>query len=170
MAAGIPRVDCYIGSFHRPLQEPWLEAQGFGKGLILFAIPSHGIIFKCMAKGDPVDLEFGAFFALLRFVQTSLAAQKITAVRVHSSCPEFVFAILNDGPQLKARRGRRKVLNEYQSRVDTELVFIQPRQNKVWAAPENFPCTPQNQPPPLRPQRTGRPRVRFCPIQKGIVL
>jgi hypothetical protein len=163
-------VNCHIGSFQRPLQEAWLETNGFSRGMILFAIPDYGILFKCRASGSLLDLEFGAFFALLRFVRTSLGKEKIKAVRVHSSNPEFVFSVLNEGPKLKARRRRHKKLKQYRQHLEIQIALVPPLRNKTRVAPTDFPSTPEGQAAPLKARRGGQAKALFRPIQKGISL
>jgi len=163
-------VDCYIGSFQRPLQEAYLETAGFSRGMILFAIPDYGILFKCRASGGSLDLEFGAFFALLRFVRTSLSKEKITAVRVNSSNPEFVFTLLNDGPKLKTRSKRRRKLKQYREHLEIQVALVPPIRNKTRVRPGDFPSTPKDQTAPLKPRSGGRSKALFRPFQKGISL
>jgi len=163
-------VDCYIESFQRPLHEAYLEANGFSRGMILFAIPDYGILFKCRASGNLLDLEFGAFFALLRFVRTSLNKEKITTVRVNSSNPEFVFTLLNDGPKLKARPQRHRKLKQYREHLEIQVALVPPFRNKTRVRPGDFPSTPKDQTAPLKPRRGGRSKALFRPFQKGIAL
>jgi hypothetical protein len=164
------RIDCYIGSFCRPLQETWLETRGFSHGMIMFAIPSHGILFKCRAEGKSLDLEFGAFFSLLRFIKTSLTKEKIKAVRICSSNPEFVFALVNGGRQLKTRPQRHKMYREYLRQFDVDIMFVPAHRNKTATALTDYPSIPLNHEPALRPRTGGLRKVRLRPIQKGIVL
>ncbi len=170
MKSESPRTECYIGSFCRPLQEAWLEDRGFGHGMIMFAIPSQGILFKCRAEGRPIDLEFGAFFSLLRFIKTSLSKEKIKAVRVLSSNPEFVFAILNAGKPLKANPQRLKIYRKYLASFDIEVAYVPSRRNKTGVSPIDYPSVPRDATPPLTSPKRGRGRIRLRPIQKGVHL
>ena len=163
-------VDCYIGAFKAPLQETYLETRGFSRGMILFAIPSYGVLFKCRADGNLLDLEFGALFALLRYVKTSLASEKIKSVKVHSSNPELVFTLMNQGPGLSDRPRRAQMLKEYRSHFDIQLSLIPAIKNQTLLAPGDFCCTPEHQVPPVKPRRNGKAKVRFRPIQKGLEL
>ena len=60
----------YIAAYRIPSLDPYLEKLGFSKGMILFSIPELGIVFRCRVDGRLIDLEFGAFFALLKIIQT----------------------------------------------------------------------------------------------------
>lgn len=163
-------VDCYLGSFVRPLEEAYLQANGFSHGMIMFAIPSQGILFKCRAEGNLLDLEFGAFFSLLRFIRTSLPKEKIKTVRVHSSNPEFVFTVMNEGPQLISRHRRHKMFRQYLNQFNVTVVLVPVRRNQTYTAPIDFPSIPKNQTSPLRPRPSENQRARFRPIQKGVIV
>jgi len=163
-------IDCYIGAISQPLQEVYLEVNGFSRGMILFAIPSYGVLFKCRAGGDLLDLEFGAFFALLRFVKTSLAKERIRTIRVHSSNPRFVFTLANRGPLIAVRPGRRKMFEDYLSKFDIEVCLIPRCKNQAQMSPNDLPSIPREQTPPLKPRAENRSRGRFRPIQKGLMI
>jgi len=163
-------LDCYIGSFTRPLQEAYLEANGFSRGMILFSIPSHGVLFKCRADGDLLDLEFGAFFSLLRFIKTSLAKEKITSIRVHSSNCEFVFALKNNSRQVQGRRQRARMLKEYRNLFDIQTSLVSAIKNQTSVAPGDFSSTPKDQTPSIKPRPGKRSKIRFGPIHKGLSL
>ncbi|RKX23594.1 MAG: hypothetical protein DRP45_10155, partial [Candidatus Zixiibacteriota bacterium] len=91
---------------------------GFAQGMILFAIPEHGLLFKCCAEGDSLDLEFGAFFAALRFINESLAGEKIKQVRVHTSNPVFLSAVTNGSRQVTGNPKRKKMLDKIRSEFE----------------------------------------------------
>ena len=163
-------VDCYIHALSRPLQEVYLEVNGFSRGMILFAIPHYGVLFKCRAGGDLLDLEFGAFFALLRFVKTSLAGERIRKIRVNSSNPRFVFTLANRGPLIVARPGRRKMLEDYLSKFDIEVRLVPRSRNQAQLSPTDLPSIPREQTSPLKPRAGSRSRGHFRPIQKGLMI
>jgi len=163
-------VDCYIGAFKAPLQEAYLETHGFSRGMILFAIPSYGVLFRCRADGDLLDLEFGAFFALLRFIKTSLAKEQIKNLRVFSSTPEFVFTMMNRGPGLEDRPKREKMLKKYCNHFDIQTALIPAYKNQAALAPGDFCCTPKHLIPPVKLSRRSQSKIRFQPIQKGLSL
>jgi hypothetical protein len=136
----------------------------------MFAIPSYGLLFKCRAAGDLIDLEYAAFFALLRFVKTSLAKEKITALQVLSSNPAFVFSLTNGGIRLTGRPQRRKMLAEYQSVFNLTISYIAKLDNKTIIPPTEYPSTPADQSPVIDPGSGKQARLGFKPIQKGIDL
>ncbi len=163
-------VDCYIGAFKSPLQENYLDSRGFSRGMILFAIPSYGVLFRCRADGDLLDLEFGAFFALLRFIKTSLSKEQIKNVRVMSSNPEFVFAMVNRGPALENRPKREEMLRKYSNHFEIQAALIPAHKNQAGLSPSDFCSIPEHLPSPIKASPGSQSKIRFRPIQKGLSL
>jgi len=163
-------VECFIGSFSKPLKEAYLTARGFSRGMVLFAIPRYGVQFKCRAEGDLLDLEFGAFFALLRFIMTSLSGEKIKSVRVCSSNPEFVFSLMNGGRQVHYRPERSRMLDQYRELFDLQVSLVPALKNRTCVSPGEFPSMPKDRTPPIKPKSGDQSRIRFKPIQKGVAL
>lgn len=170
MNSGPKSIDAYIGSFRRPLEEAYLQELGFGKGMIMFAIPCYGVLFKCRAEGDLIDLEFGAFFALLRFIKTSLVIESLKTVRVHSSNPDFVFAVMNQGAIITGNPERARMLKEYRDQHDIQVALVPAIRNQTRVPPGDFPSTPRDQASPIQTKATDKLRIRFRPIQKGTAL
>ena len=85
-----PPIRCYVAAFTNARIDSFLEDNGFSKGMICFAIPAYGIMFRCRTEGRLIDLEFSALFSLLEFVKSKLAEEKIRSLQVFSSNPEHV--------------------------------------------------------------------------------
>ena len=163
-------VECHISSFVLPHLEPYLEANGFARGMILFSIPDYGVLFKCRAQGNSVDLEFGAFFSLMRFIKKSLGKEKIKAVHVHSSNPHFVFALANSTGEVSKNTERKKMLAKNMKDFQITVSYTPPANNKTLVPPLEYPSTPEGQTPPLQPDSRQGKKSEFRPIQKGIRL
>ncbi len=148
--------------------EAYLEKNGFARGLIIFAIPSYGVLFKCRANGSRIDMEFASFFALLRFIKNSLGKERIKKVRIHSSNAEFVFSFAQTGIHLTGRPRRQKMLAEYQKEFDISIGYIARTGNKALIPPTEYPSTPLFQTPIFKPGNKGEKSQGFKPIQKGL--
>lgn len=163
-------VDCYIHSFHQPRLDNYLESNGFSRGMIIFAIPHYGILFKCRADGDALDLEFGAFFALLRFIKKSLGKERLESVKIHSSNAAFVFSFTDQERLFDAHPEREKLLKEYASKMTIAMSYIDRLSNKAIVPLDEYPCTPVNQTPVIKPTPEDLSKAQFKPLQKGIRL
>ena len=168
MAISAKPVQAYISAVERPLADQYLQANGFGQGMVLFALPEYGILFKCLAKGKLIDLEFGAFFALLKFVETSLAAEKITALTVLSSNPEFVFSFSPQSRHLPPGSERERLLKGHTAKVKFTVSYIEPTRNQARVSPVDYPSMPDGKTVKLRTKLAEPSVSAFKPIQKGI--
>ena len=117
MEVKLPPLRCYIGSLLNSEIDPYLEKNGFCHGLIIFAVPELGLLFRCRADGALIDLEFGAFFSALRFLKTYLIQDKFDTLHVLSSSPEFVFSFTKESKHLAKGSTRQKLLKEYSAHM-----------------------------------------------------
>ena len=164
------QLEIHIGSIYNQQIDPALEAAGFAHGLLSFSFPSLGISFRCRASGEPLELEFGAFFAAIKFVNTKLKSQNIKRVRVLSSSPEFVFSFTPGSKNLAPDSNRFKTLKEYAKTVQIEVSYVEPHRNQSRLSPLDLPGLPDGQPPALRPDFNDLKKVACRPFQKGIQL
>lgn len=161
---------CYTASFLGSTMDSLLAEKGFARGVIVFAIPDFGILFRCRALGNVIDLEFAAYFALLRFIKTRLADQDIKAVQVFSSNPEFVFAFTPKSPHLADNEKRRRLLREYGRTFTLAVSYVRPVDNKALLSPGDFPSLPEGVNIDLSLDQSGRRKATIKPFSKGIDL
>ena len=163
-------VDCFIAGYQNDRIDPFLDEQGFSHGLVTFAIPKMGILFKCRAEGDLTELEFCAFFALLKFIKRSLKDEKIASVRVLSSNPKFVFAFTGNSSLMPPGSTREQLLREYARRIQIAVGYVEPYKNKTIISPADYPSMPSGQPAPLLPDLDEAKKAEFRPFQRGVKL
>ncbi len=161
---------CYTASFVGSTMDPLLAEKGFARGIIIFAIPEFGILFRCRALGTATDLEFAAYFALLRFIKTRLADQQVKAVQVLSSNPEFVFSFTGKSVHLNNNEERKKLLREYGREFKLAVGYIRPTDNKALISPGDFPSMPAGARIELSPDQSERRQPAIKPFSKGIDL
>ena len=163
-------VICYISSVINSNIDSALEQNGFSHGLIIFAIPDYGILFRCRAEGDRIALEFGAFFSLLRFLKTYLEKEKIGSVVIRSSYPEFVFSFAGHGRHLAKGSERELLLREYTKGMSVSVEYSVPFKNRCLLSPADYPSVPVAQRPVLKPDWNDRKKNSIKPFQRGIKL
>ena len=159
----------YIAAYRIPSFDPCLEKLGFTKGMILFSIPELGILFRCRVDGKLIDLEFAAFFALLKFIQTKLAGQKVKALRVLSSNPEFLFAFTKSGNPNLLTPEREGLLAEYRKKHQIEIAYVEARSNEALVPAANCPPLPVSRQFKL-PRNPDSDKPQFKPFQTGFKL
>ncbi|MEW6049940.1 MAG: hypothetical protein AB1644_02615 [Candidatus Zixiibacteriota bacterium] len=163
-------VVAYIASAYRALSDSKLESEEFAHGLIMFAVPDYGIQFRCRVEADPMRLELGALFALLRFLKTKLAHVKIPALEVRSSSPRLVFSLGSRvGPFAESTEWNLLLL-EYTKEMEVTARYVAPRDNCCLLAPTELPSQPESEHPLLRPTIEDRTKFTMKPFQRGIDL
>lgn len=160
---------CYVAAIHNNRIDPDLERRGFCRSMIVFAIPSLGVLYRCRARGELVDLEFGAMFSLLKFIRSRLKEEGITAVRIASSNPEFIFAFTGNSRHLTEGSARRMMLSKYQQQFDLSIEYVEPARNRALASPADYPSTPRAAKPSFSPDEFDN-QAHFRPFQRGIQL
>jgi len=161
---------CYIGSTTRSHLDPYLEQQGISHGLVMFAAPEIGLMFRCRAEGERIDLEFGAFFSLLKFLKTYLVKDATHDLRVYSSNPEFVLSFRPNSRHLAKGTAREQLLQEFLKEYRIEICYVEPRDNRCLVSPLDYPSLPDGYTSVLKPNVKSDNRSEFRPLQRGIQL
>ena len=159
---------CYISAFTNSKLDTFLESNGFSKGIVCFAIPAYGILFRCRTQGSLINLEFSALFSLLEFIKTKLEGEKIRSVQVYSSNPELVFAFSENSPHMKKGGARRTLLNEYARLMHIAVGYIKPVDNRALVSPAEYPSLPEHKSVNLSMDPADLKKTDFRPFQKGV--
>lgn len=161
---------CYIASVKLTRLDPFLESEGFCHGLVMFAAPDIGLMFRCRAEGEPIDLEFGAFFSLLKFLKTYLVKDVARELFVHSSNSEFVLSFRPSSRHLAAGTTREVLLREYLHDYRIQVGYVEPHNNRCLISPVEYPSLPEGLKTVLKPNVRSDKRSEFKPFQRGIRL
>ncbi len=164
---------CFIASFQNRRVDPRLADQGLSRGMLVFAIPDLGILFRCRAEGEPIDIEFGAFFALLKFIsdkQDKLGAGRMKSVQVLSSNPEFVMAFTGNSRHLQEGSSRMRLLKEHSKQIKIAVGLVEARKNQALAPAADYPSLPRDCTVQFGPANEPEQKPAFKPFQRGISL
>lgn len=168
MKQGENPLRCYIAAFNNARLDPFLESHGFSKGIVCFAIPDYGILFRCRSQGRVVDLEFGAIFSLLEFIRAKLKDENIKSVQVYSSNPELVFAFTENSPHMQKGSPRRLLLNEFARTMKIAVGYVKPGDNRALISPAEYPSLPADKSLKLHLDPKELKKIEFRPFQKGV--
>lgn len=169
MTSELKPLRCYIGVSDKRSNDLFLIKNGFSTSLVLFAVPTLGILFRCRVAGRSLDLEFGAFFALLKYVQSTIKLDGINSLQVLSSNAEFVFSFTGHSEHLKKGSERLKLLEEHSRKLKIAVGLVERHKNRVFLATDEFPLWPSGRPSPVRQPSTATP-TKIKPFQKGLEL
>ena len=161
---------CYISAYQIPRLDPFLEDHDFCKGMVLFAVPDFGILFRCRADGKTIDMEFAALFSLFRFITADLKDEKVRDIQVFSSNPEFVFAFTGNSQHLDMNSERGKMLTEYRKQLKITIGYLEPLHNKALAPAIDYPSIPKSSRVRVKSGEKDLRKPVFKPFQKGIQL
>lgn len=168
MRAGKEPVKCYVAALRNQKIDSILECHGFAKGVISFAIPDYGILFRCRTEGSLIDLEFVALFALLEFLKTRLKDEKLNNILILSSNPEFIFSFAGNSGHLEPGTARRRLLDEFASMAKLAVRYIKGVENKALVSPADCPSMPIDQNISLKPSTGDSEKSEFKPFQRGV--
>jgi len=161
---------CYIATFNGNLADPYLKDIGFADGMISFAVPDYGVLFRCRAHGSVIDLEFGAFFALLEFLKSRLSDQDIKAIQIMSSNPEFVFSFTGKKESIQQNQERARLLTKYSREYTIAISYVKPIDNRALLSPADYASLPTHIDITLKPDPSDTYKSDFKSIRKGIRL
>jgi hypothetical protein len=163
---------CHVAALTRPLSDSSLANQGVSQGLVLFGIPSAGILFRCRAEGTILDLEFGSILSALRFITHDLKQETIRSVRILSSQPKLVFALYGrDFKAMKAEGdGAFSLLAEYARMITISVEFVPPQRNLALLRVGEYPTMPEGKILEVNPEWTLPKMHQIKPIQTGVKL
>ncbi len=161
-------LNCYIAAFANSRLDPFLESNGFSRGMICFAIPAFGILFRCRTEGRLIDLEFSALFSLLEFIKSKLGGEKVGSVKVFSSNPELVFAFTEKSPHMRKGTPRRTLLDQYAKAMRIAVGYTKPAENRALVSPAEYPSVPAGREVRLEIDKGELNKIEFKPFQKGI--
>lgn len=163
-------LDCYIASVCDRLSDKALARAGFSRGLLLFAIPDMGIMFRCRADGSAKALEYGALLALLHFIKSDLSEEKIERLLVLSSNPDIVFGLGREEDSADQTSSFQSLYAELSGKYKLTVAYIDPLRNHAFCPAADFPSLPKGTIPSLRPDRKKWQKLSFKPLQMGIRL
>ncbi len=144
MEAPVCPLTCYLALRRCPLAIPDPAADDrMVSAIVSFAIPDYGILYRTRMTGDILDLEFRALFAVLGFIQNRLAGEKIEAVRILSSTPEFIFALTPESPHLLSNRKRRNLLRKFCGAIKVTAAYVRQADNRALLSPADLPAMPR---------------------------
>jgi len=159
---------CFIGHCRSGRREG--DKHEIAGDLLLFAIPHFGVIFRCRAEGDDIDLEFGAFFSLLQFLRDNLKSEKIKSVVVESSEPQFIFAFTGRSRHLQTGDARHQLLTEFSRQVSIQVAYVRPNENPALGSAADIPSLPPEKKVQVEMDKAELHKISFEPIRRGIKL
>jgi hypothetical protein len=121
-----PRIKCFILA----------KTHGHDKerkqsGLVSFAIPDLGIIFKTRYLGSHYELEYMSLLALFRFIELNSKAFKDLKLHVFCSSPLLVYQMTEKTPCQREVERHRNLALAYKKKYRFSLSWVPENENRA---------------------------------------
>jgi hypothetical protein len=125
---------CYVSGRHLQGEDE--------EGIVSFAVPDYGILFRGLACGSRADLEIIAMFSFLRFAEHNLEIFQKRELQIHTDFPILAFIMSNDaegGPGVAAVREEARKIAE---KIRFEVALIDAAANRAAGSITDIPAMP----------------------------
>lgn len=113
-----------------------------GRGIISFAVPDYGILFRCRGEGTRTELEIIAFMSLLRFAEANKELFHKKELHIHTDFPLIVY-LLNDPKTASGKLGAVATrARQYAREFIFQATWVDPRDNRAAAPILTIPDLP----------------------------
>jgi hypothetical protein len=128
------RLKCYVSG--RPI------SADSRKGILCFAVPELGILFRCAAEGNRTSLEVVAFLSFLRFAEHNLDLFKRKTLDVYSDFPALVYLVNERSAPNEQSLQVLNQVREVARKVSFTLHWIDSDRNRAAQSIRNIPSVP----------------------------
>lgn len=124
---------CYVSGRHLPGEQK--------RGLVSFAVPEWGILFRCLADGSRTDLEILAFMSFLRFAQHNHEIFAGRELRIFTDCQVLLF-LMRDGADTPGADKLRRRAAEIAPKIHFTVEMIDSDRNRAAASATTITSLP----------------------------
>jgi hypothetical protein len=100
-------------------------------GLICFAIPGVGVVYKTKSFGSQYELEYISFLSLLRFIEVNRKAFENQKINIMCSSPLLVYQMNENSGCLSELRQYRHLALVYKQRLNFSLSWVPEAENRA---------------------------------------
>ncbi|HEX7401747.1 MAG TPA: hypothetical protein VF369_06190 [candidate division Zixibacteria bacterium] len=108
-------------------------------GLICFAIPGVGVVYKTRSFGSQYELEYISFLSLLRFIEVNQKAFENQKINIMCSSPLLVYQMNENSGCLSEVRQYRHLALVYKRRLNFSLSWVPETENRAQNGMMNLP-------------------------------
>jgi hypothetical protein len=101
------------------------------RGLISFAIPDYGVLFRSQYEGNLYECEYAAAIALIRFIQSNQEHFKGKNVKLLTDSPIVVYQMNNRIVATRTMQKFRDLLLYYKRKLEFELGWVPASMNRA---------------------------------------
>lgn len=127
-------IKCYVSGRHFSESEK--------RGVVCFAVPEYGILFRCSAEGARTELEIISFLSFLRFAGHNRDIFARKELHIFTDFPLLMYVMNNkavaQGGMATVLKQAEKFCKEFQVRVK----WIDPKDNRAAGSVNDIPAMP----------------------------
>jgi hypothetical protein len=101
------------------------------RGIISFAIPDYGVMFRAQYEGNRYECEYAAAIALIRFLQLNEEPFKGKSIKLHTDSPIVVYQVNNRISTTRTLQRFRDLIFFYKRKMNFELVWVPASMNRA---------------------------------------
>jgi hypothetical protein len=125
---------CYVSGNHLPGDQK--------QGIVSFAVPDYGILFRCLAEGTRADLEIIAFLSFLRFAEHNIEIFKKKELQIYTDFPVLVFVMNNNSGSAGGIEAVRREAKKSAKILRFNVNLIDSKDNRAAGAAGDIPELP----------------------------
>lgn len=125
---------CYVSGRHLSGDER--------NGIIAFAVPEFGLLFRCQGAGTRADLEIIAFLSFLKFAEHNIDIFKRRYLMVHTDYPLLAFMLSGHSHAGKGAEALLKQAQKTAKSLRFEVVLIDSESNRAAGSIVDIPSLP----------------------------
>ncbi len=125
---------CYISGRHLPCDKK--------RGIVSFAVPDFGILFRSLSKGERTDLELVALFSFLRFAAHNEDVFSGRELLIHTDYRLLAYMMNHGGPSGKGCGTLRREAVRIAGNLHFRIVAISPEANRAVSRVTEIPRLP----------------------------
>jgi hypothetical protein len=137
-----PRIKCFISAKTNPVdpaehQDRTVRQNGFilngftMNGLVSFAIPDLGILFRTSYPGSHYELEYMSLLSLLRFIELNRSAFKNHKIEIFSTSSLLVYQVNQNAFCEKELERYKNLAIAYKNMLNFSLSWIPQSENRA---------------------------------------
>ncbi|MCK5124982.1 MAG: hypothetical protein KAR42_01895 [candidate division Zixibacteria bacterium] len=126
-------IKCYVAGRYLP-DDP-------KEGIVSFAVPEYGVLFRCSAQGNKADLEIIAFLTFLRFVEHNIDIFNSRILHIYTDFPLLVY-LMNKDAIVPGMDAVVREAEKYAKNIKYEVKFVHERENRATGSVNDIPPMP----------------------------
>ena len=112
-------------------------------GIISFAVPEYGVMFRCEVEGTATDLQIVAFLTFLRFAEHNKDIFKKRELNIFTDFPILAYLMNEGNIQGKGLEAVKNQAEKYARGLHYKVKWISQKDNRASGSLQDIPTMPE---------------------------